>query len=56
MNDIFNRISEYTKTVFVVNWASATIIFGALTYSIVMYNQNTGLKEKISSQSEQIHY
>jgi hypothetical protein len=54
MNDIFNRISEYTKTVFVVNWASATIIFGALSYSIIVYNQNMSLKEKISSQSEQI--
>lgn len=54
MNEIFNKISEYTKTVFVVNWASATIIFGALSYSIFVYNQNTTLKEKINSQTEQI--
>jgi hypothetical protein len=54
MNDIFNRISEYTKTVFVVNWASAAIIFGALTYAIVLHNQNVVLKEKIDSQTKQM--
>lgn len=54
MNEIFNKISEYTKTVFVVNWASATIIFGSITYSIMVYNQNNTLKEKINSQTEQI--
>jgi hypothetical protein len=54
MNEILNKISEYTKTVFVVNWASATIIFGALSYSIFMYNQNSGLRNKNESLSEKV--
>jgi hypothetical protein len=51
---ILNKIGNYAKTNFVVNWASATVLFGAITYSVVMYYQNDNLKETINSQKETV--
>lgn len=49
-----NKIGEYAKTIFVVNWASASLIFGAITYSVVMYYQNQALKDTIVKQGETV--
>ena len=49
-----NKIGDYAKTNFVVNWASATVIFAAISYSVVMYYQNDGLKKTIDSQKETV--
>lgn len=53
-NTIFNKIGDYAKTIFVVNWASAVVIFGAVTYSVVMYYQNENLNKTIESNNKTI--
>lgn len=53
-SNIFNKIGEYAKTNFVVNWASATVIFAAISYSVVMYYQNDNLKKTINNQKETV--
>ena len=51
---ILNKIGNYAKTNFVINWASGTVIFAAITYSVVMYYQNENLKKTIDSQKETV--
>jgi len=52
---ILNSIGDYAKTHFIVNWASATVIFGAITYSVIMYNQNQSLKLTIDEQTKTVN-
>lgn len=54
MNTIFNKIAEYTKINFVVNWASGTLLVAAITSSIYFKIQNDSLREKQIKQDAKI--
>jgi hypothetical protein len=51
---ILNKIGDYAKTNFVVNWASGSVIFLAICYSVVMYYENTNLKNDIVKLKETV--
>jgi hypothetical protein len=51
---ILNRIGDYAKTNFVINWASGVIIVGAIAACIFLYEENKGLKKNINNQNTTI--
>jgi hypothetical protein len=51
---ILNKIGDYAKTNFVINWASGSIIFAAICYSVIMYYENTQLKGDIVKLKETV--
>jgi hypothetical protein len=53
-NTLFNKIGDYAKTNFVINWASGTVIFGAICFSVIMYYKNQNLQKTIDGNNKTI--